>query len=86
MTPKSRPEYAMQSTFDTSHFRIYNMQTTREIAMKWLYDREANDDLARIDEELTAAGYTATEGGRALRNGILILWCGACLAGLWFLF
>lgn len=85
MTPETCPEYAMRATFDASRFHIYNEQTTREDHMSWLHDPEKDEYFSRVDEELTAAGYTATPRGRALRDGILILWVLACLAAIWWL-
>jgi flagellar basal body-associated protein FliL len=42
--------------------------------MSWLHDPAADEDLSRIDEELTRAGHTATPGGRRALHIILLVY------------
>lgn len=85
MTPEMTPQMRDARDVDDTHFRIYNEQATMEAAMKGIWDPEKDEELSRVDLDLTAAGYTATPGGRAAGFGIVLL-CGlATVAFIWWL-
>lgn len=41
--------------------------------MRWLVDPDLNEELSRVDMELTAQGFTATDGGRRLGVSVVAL-------------
>lgn len=53
--------------------------------MSWLHDPEKDEYFSRVDEELTAAGYTATPGGRRATRIILLVWFLLLAFGAWLL-
>lgn len=53
--------------------------------MSWLHNPEKDEYFSRVDEELTAAGYTATPRGQAAGLGIVLLFGLGTVAFIWWL-